>query len=163
MEEQLQAQLLAQMSDIALPEPVSWWPLAIGWWVIGALILTILIALIHLQLKRLAENRYRALALTELNAQFSHWQAQDDDKVYITSANNLLKRVVRSFNPSLINQHSDAWVNALNTYSKTEFSQEARYALAKQCYQECVDADIPTLHNELSQWLKQHKREPNHA
>ena len=30
----MQADSLAQLRDIQLPEPISWWPLAPGWWVL---------------------------------------------------------------------------------------------------------------------------------
>ncbi|MBS9778390.1 MAG: DUF4381 domain-containing protein [Gammaproteobacteria bacterium] len=44
-----QQQQLAQLNTIRLPEPVSWWPLAYGWWVlIGVLIVITLIACIML-------------------------------------------------------------------------------------------------------------------
>lgn len=38
----LQQQLQHQLRDIHLPKPISWWPLAPGWWILMAIILILL-------------------------------------------------------------------------------------------------------------------------
>lgn len=163
MDEQLQAQLLAQMKDVQLPEPVSWWPLAIGWWLLALMVIvTIVSASVYLY-KRHQHNRYRALAIAELAFAFKQWQSLANDHAYIMSANNVLKRAVRTFNPSVVNQFADAWVDSLDSHTDNTLSAEARHALALQCYQAQVSADIPKLHREFSLWLKQHKQGQTHA
>lgn len=163
MDEQLQAQLLAQLKDVQLPPPVSWWPPAIGWWLVALITLMAISAVGYYLHKRHTQNRYRKLALAELNAHFAQWQNLSDDKAYISAANNVLKRVVKVFNPNLVNQFADTWIDALESHASTEFSVETRYALAHQCYQAHVSADISALHSELSHWLQHHKREQLHA
>ena len=32
------------LRDIHLPAPLGWWPLAPGWWIVGALVFALLIA-----------------------------------------------------------------------------------------------------------------------
>jgi hypothetical protein len=163
MDEQLQAQLLAQMKDVHLPEPISWWPLAVGWWLVAALIIGSIAAIIYVLWRRYRQNRYRKLAISELLINYQQWLSERDDQAYLSLANDLLKRVVRIFNPSLVAQFSDAWVDKLDDYNRTEFSTEARYALAHQCYQAHVEADIDSLHRELCHWLKHHKHEVKYA
>lgn len=163
MDEQLQAQLLAQLKDIHAPEPISWWPLALGWWVLAVLTLLALSSAIYFLWKHQKQNRYRTLALTELTSHFNQWQSHANDKDYITAANNVLKRVIRIFKPSSVNQFSDKWVDVLDAHAKNELSSGTRFALAHQCYQAHVSADIHTLHSELSHWLKHHQREVNNA
>lgn len=36
---------LAELRDIHLPDAISWWPLAPGWWMLLALLLTVMVAL----------------------------------------------------------------------------------------------------------------------
>ena len=58
---------LANLHDIVVPPPVSWWPLAWGWYLLGALLLAALAwGLVRWRRWRLA-NRYRDLALAELD------------------------------------------------------------------------------------------------
>lgn len=163
MDEQLQSQLLSQLKDVHTPDAISWWPLAIGWWILAIIILTSLITLVRLFIRRRKQNNYRKLALTELNTHYKSWQAHHNDKAYIAAANNVLKRVSRIVKPESVSQFSDAWVDSLESHYNTNFSQEARYALAHQCYQEHVSADIDTLNSEVNQWLKNHSREVRNA
>ncbi len=163
MNEQLQAQLLSQLKDVHAPEAISWWPLAIGWWFLAALVIASSILLVLFIRSRRQQNRYRKLALSELNTHFKNWQTQHDDKAYIAATNNILKRATRTFRPEYVSQYSDAWVDSLDAHTTFTFSQATRYALAHQCYQEHVNADINTLNTEVSEWLKRHKREVHNA
>lgn len=57
-----QAQALQQLKDINLPEPISWWPLAIGWWVLGLMCITAIVGIIWYRKK----TRLKRAALAEL-------------------------------------------------------------------------------------------------
>lgn len=57
------------LKDIHLPEPVSWWPPAVGWWLLpvaAALIGVLLWILISAARRMLAQRRLRKQALGEL-------------------------------------------------------------------------------------------------
>jgi hypothetical protein len=57
---------LAQLRDIHLPETISWWPLAIGWWVVVAIcLLCISLGAIYM-LNHFFGRRYRRQALAQL-------------------------------------------------------------------------------------------------
>ena len=57
---------LAQLRDIHLPDPVGFWPLAPGWWILGLLILILLGVALRFLIKRYRNNRYRKQALSKL-------------------------------------------------------------------------------------------------
>lgn len=59
---------LDRLHDIILPTPVSWWPLAPGWYVLLGLVLLIVIWLVYRLLKRWQANAYRRQALQELKS-----------------------------------------------------------------------------------------------
>jgi hypothetical protein len=57
---------LSQLRDIHLPDAVSWWPLAPGWWILLALAIASAVLGFFLYRKYIA-NRWRRAALAELN------------------------------------------------------------------------------------------------
>ena len=56
---------LSQLRDIHLPEPISWWPPAPGWWLLAALIVAIVLGL-YVMYRRHRRNGWRRSALAEL-------------------------------------------------------------------------------------------------
>lgn len=59
---------LANLHDIVLAPPVSWWPPAPGWYVLAFVIAALVIALAWRARRRWLARRYRVQALTELRA-----------------------------------------------------------------------------------------------
>ena len=55
------AKELEALRDIHLPEAVSWWPLAPGWWVLAGLVAVAIMALLVAGAMRQRTVRYRAL------------------------------------------------------------------------------------------------------
>ena len=62
---------LSQLRDIHLPDPVSWWPLAPGWWILLALAILIpltVYALVKLRKRHRVRHAWRGVAQGELAA-----------------------------------------------------------------------------------------------
>jgi hypothetical protein len=59
---------LARLADIVVPPPISWWPLALGWWILAAAIVAALAILALSAVRRYHRNAYRRAALVELQA-----------------------------------------------------------------------------------------------
>ncbi len=87
---------LAQLRDIHLPEAISWWPLAPGWWVLGALIIAGLAYAGHFLWQRHHALTYRRQALQEIKQ-----LPNDSQHRRITALFSLLKRVAVSAYPEL--------------------------------------------------------------
>lgn len=85
---------LAKLHDIRLPEPIGWWPLAPGWWMLIALILFCVLAGLAIEFRRRRSLRHAALReLAGLKARL------DGDAAAPEVATNLavlLRRVVLS-------------------------------------------------------------------
>lgn len=58
---------LAQLKDIHLPEAISWWPLAIGWWIAGICVIVGIYFAVNFGLRHYFNQRYRQQALIALN------------------------------------------------------------------------------------------------
>lgn len=59
---------LANLRDIVLPPPVSYWPPAPGWWILAAALLAVLALLVARAIVRHRHDAYRRQALRELKA-----------------------------------------------------------------------------------------------
>jgi len=62
-----QLQLLNQLQDIQLPEPIGWWPLSTTWWMLLFMVGTLLIGVIWYFLERKKRNAYREEAMEALH------------------------------------------------------------------------------------------------
>jgi hypothetical protein len=58
---------LKNLNDIILPEAVSWWPPAEGWYLLSAVLVVVLAWIAFRSIRRWRENRYRRQALVLLN------------------------------------------------------------------------------------------------
>ena len=108
---------LSLLEDIVAPEPVSWWPLALGWWfVIAALVLAIGAAG-WLALRRWQSNAYRRAALGELDA-------LGDDAAGVPS---LLKRVALARWPraEVAALAGQPWISFLNESAPGSFDSQS--------------------------------------
>ncbi|MEH6446132.1 MAG: DUF4381 domain-containing protein [Oceanospirillaceae bacterium] len=89
---------LANLQEIHLPEAISLWPSAPGWWV---LLLSIVMAVYVLQklLKNfIRSNRYRRLAVKHLLQIEKNYQSHKKDQQLLVEINQLLKSVaIRHF------------------------------------------------------------------
>ena len=161
MDDQLKQILSEQLRDVHLPEAVSWWPLAIGWWILGFLAIIAIAVLAYIVLRRIKKNRYRALAKTELMACLSRWKKDQDTAVYLQSVNSVLKRTIMKNNPHsrLLNLTGKHWVKGLNQTGPMKLSDETQTALAQACYQENPQTDVEHVNSNIKQWLSSHKAE----
>lgn len=102
---------LDQLRDIHMPEPISWWPLAYGWWVIIGLVVALIVGMVVARELRRRTTRYRALQeLARLSA-----DAQLDTAAIARDIATLLKRLVKVKDPVGVVDHGDAWARRLQS------------------------------------------------
>ena len=145
-----------QLRSVHMPDAVSWWPLAIGWWILiglTALLLTYLVARI---IKKKQKNRYRETAIRELSESLNEWRANNDDSHYLFNANMILKRIMRRFDANSSNQTGLQWANSLNSMVNKPLSDSAVNALTEQCYRQEPTVDIQHVHKQVEQWITRH-------
>ena len=81
---------LANLHDIVLAQPVSWWPLAPGWYVLAFVIATLALVFAWRARRRWLARRYRRQALDELRA------IQNDSLEPAAAAANLMTLLKRT-------------------------------------------------------------------
>lgn len=156
MNDQLKSILEQQLRDVHTPDAVSWWPLSIGWWVVIVLVISTLVFSVVKLIKHRKHNAYRKLAVTELNQHFKHWQQHQQNSDYLQAANAVVKRACSHVNNEGLGLSGKLWIAHLNSYCKTDFSNDTEIALTQQLYQEQPNSNINKVHQEINAWLVKH-------
>lgn len=87
----MQQDLLYQLHDIQLPDPVGWWPLAFSWWILIFSVTSIFIGMLWYYLDLKKRNAYRVVATQKMQDIVNSPVMLPIDK--IAALNALLKQV----------------------------------------------------------------------
>ncbi len=132
---------LAQLRDVHLPEAISAWPPAIGWWILAALLFTgigFAIRYAWHRHQRRAFLREARLRLQAMPLQQGHSPAQQ-----LQRANDLLKRCAMQTYPQrdIASLHGEDWLDFLNATSRAPLFADKDHWLA-QWYRSDVDSEF---------------------
>lgn len=152
---------LTQLRDIHIPDPISWWPPAPGWWVLGLLIITLLIATTIYLCRYHAGRAYRRDAIRELKSLHIAWQQNKDDQYFVQQTQLILRRTALSAFPrediaSLSGENWVAWLgcSGVKGINSGDFS-----CLGNELYtSKPIGTDIQNLYQKALQWLKGHRQ-----
>lgn len=150
-------QALQQLNDIALPEPISWWPLAFSWWILllGVISILIGIAWYFIDLKR--RNVYRKEAQQQLE---KIMQSTAADSQKIQSINSLLKQVaLTAYGRKRVAElyHQD-WIKFLAknaNYIPQPAQLESILTLSYSAQNE-LPTELKTFYDYAQKWIKGH-------
>ncbi len=157
----LQDQQLEGLHDIAVPEPVSWMPQTIGWYVVGAVIVGLVVWAAVGYYRRRRANRYRRAALTELAGIEATLHDPAEHAAALSAIPVLVKRVALSFTPreAIASLTGDPWLQWLDaSCGGAEFSQEVGSLLPQLAYRptNVRPDEITDLVALVRQWIQQH-------
>lgn len=148
---------LDELRDIHLPEPVSWWPPAPGWWLVALITLAGLAALIYFLRRRFLQTRYRRVALKKLLRLNNH---EGDKALVLEEISAILRRVAiqtcgRERVAPLV---GDAWLAFLDKTGRTSaFSSDAARVLGPDLYRPSIEVDIARVMGIAANWIKEHR------
>ena len=156
---------LQNLNDIVLPATVSWWPLATGWYILGAFLLILFIWLGYRSLRHWFENRYRRAALQELQSLANGMQNTEDRDSNLRHIPSLLKRTALSIYPreQVASLSGKDWHQFLDSkLSKPLFAGSVASTLDTVSYSRGdlsrVDSQAEAdLLNASRHWLKHHR------
>jgi len=119
MDPQLAA-ALEQLRDIHLPAPVSFWPLAPGWWALAAIVAGA--AATAVWTWRRHRRSVRRLALRELAVLEARYGEPDQRVELAVSLTTLIRRVAlrQQAHSSVASLHGEPWVEFLCANAKSE-------------------------------------------
>ncbi len=147
---------LDALRDIHLPEQVSWWPLAFGYW----LLLALVVVTVVLWYRRYRRFAIRRAASRELKLLASQFVTHNDSHELARAVNVMLRRTLLSLEPrnevaSLTGENWIKRVHACVADSGFTFSERVQQLLTEGVYKVSVDVDANTLVSECRQWVQQ--------
>ncbi len=159
-QQQLNQILQQQLRDVHLPDPISWWPLAISWWILFGVIAVGLFFSIRAFRQNRARNAYRHHARKQLQSHYQQWQSDTNTSQYLQSANMVLKRTSLHLNNTARQLSGTPWIEYLQSLADDSFSEQTMLALGQGIYHKSPEYDVDQIHRELAQWLNKHKPSP---
>lgn len=157
------AELLAQLADIHLPEPVSFWPPAIGWWILAAIALLLLV----LAVRRLAAMRRQQkicqYAVAELQRCYDAFSQADPALVeqarldYVNQFNTVVRRVALVHYPqsNVASLDGAQWVDFIRQKGESSLmTEEIAAALQFGRFQKRCDVDVDAMQRFGQQWVE---------
>ncbi len=157
------AELLAQLADIHLPEPVGLWPPAPGWWILAALLLASVFFGGRKAYAVWRKRRFCSHALLELERmyhEFATAEAEDPDKArlrYVNAFNSVLRRVALTHFPdtAVAGLGGDDWLRFLKANGNCmNLDRELAEALSHGRFQPTISIDTGRLHAFGREWIR---------
>lgn len=140
---------LDRLHDLVLPPEVSWWPLALGWYVVGGILLLLVLVLVYRAWRRWRANAYRRAALGEL--------ASVNDAAGIAE---LLRRtaLAASPRPVIAAKTGAAWLDWLTAQCPKTMPDAVREQLTAGVYARSVKPDeLHELRDYAAYWIARHQ------
>jgi len=140
------------LHDIVEPAPVSWWPLASGWYVLGVVVLALLVVIAARLWVRWKANAYRRIAIAELA-----------DVTSVRDVSQLLRRtaLANASRVELAELTEDAWPDWLASHYKAAMPAGVHQALSGSIYRpQEKEADLASLKSYAADWIRGHQVQP---
>lgn len=157
---QVSTNLLQDLRDIHYPEPLSWWPLAPGWYLL-ALISVVMVGGVGYFLWRWIQSRRRKERILRRFASLNSMARQANGIKAVMELGVLLKQVALKIAPreEVAGLRGEPWLKFLDQTGKTHaFTHGVGRLLLTAPYQAGVPNDITALFQLAGQWLRRQLR-----
>lgn len=150
---------LAQLKDIHLPDPVGWWPLAPGWYLLMILIVLLISIGIYKLYQRYLNARAKHRALDLLNKYQEYYEKDNNAALASARISELLRRVALVYYPreEVASLHGEAWVDFLSRTVKGLDFNSVKSMLLESPFKSAETASLKPLFRCAEQWIKQRR------
>jgi hypothetical protein len=147
---------LDQLADIHLPEPVSAFPWAVGWWLLIGLVTATLLLIVWWWRRRHRALAWRRAALEEL----AHIDTLQDNRAFATALNQLLRRVaIQRHGITIAGLTGSAWLSFLRDTADADFDEACQHQLLQCCYADSsTHIDRPLTLRQCRNWIRRQTR-----
>jgi len=150
------------LRDLHMPDPISWWPIAPGWWIIVGLV-TLVILLFYGLRYLIRKGQLKKQALRELARLEQGYHSGDRNSQQLVQALSiLLRRLVMSLYPrqETASLTGESWLAQLdaeliNTSQAAAFTQGVGRALIEAPYNPNYSTEVPALIELVQFWISQ--------
>lgn len=143
------------LRDIHLPDAVSWWPPAIGWWVVLALVILV-IYLAPKVYRRITYIPLRRVSQQAFDSIKSRYEVNNDPLELIQSISTLLRQISMTYHGREQAAHltGDEWINSLNTLTEENyFTDSLKNNLINAPYQKNTDIQSIAILDATQKWI----------
>ncbi len=150
---------LAELHDIHLPNPITWWPLASGYWLLLCGLLISFVVAVFLFSTR-SRRRIRREALRKLAELESYHRQHLNANSTAAGISILLKQVALLYYPraSVAALQGEAWLLFLQQSSKKLPFESVRGPLLEAPFSAEYQANIDPLFHVAKAWIRQRSR-----
>ena len=149
---------LEQLRDLHMPEPISFWPPAFGWWIVLLLILICVAIGLWVKRYRRATAPRRVALATLLDLQATFHETNDTPKL-MAGLSQLLRRyaLVCFGRQNVAGLTGLAWLKFLDEHGKTPLfsGEQVQQALTAVPYGAQGSVDAGEMVNLVKRWIKQ--------
>ena len=155
-------QSATNLRDIHLPDAISWWPPAPGWWILLALIITLLIFIpkLYRRLTFIPLNKVASLTFKNIVAQYNKTH---NDSIFIMETSQFLRQTAMSYygREDIAQLTGDKWVQALNNITGQDyFNNDIKQSLINAPYQKTININAEQLIETVQNWLSSLPKQP---
>jgi len=142
-----------ELRDIHVPHVSMWWPLAPAWWVLLALFVALVVALVVFLRRRAAWRRHVDASLSGLRDAVARYATDGDAPAFAAAASDLVRRVARSRDAGSVTKSGHAWHDALAAMAPKQ-DVTALVALDAAKYRRNVDIDVTATARDVEAWVR---------
>ncbi|HJU26511.1 MAG TPA: DUF4381 domain-containing protein [Rhodanobacteraceae bacterium] len=142
-----------QLRDIHVPQ-VSWWPPALGWWLLAALVLFAIIAGAWAWLRSSPARATRRAARRELDELSARYARDGDAVAFASGLSRLLRRIALVVQADAAAREGRAWREFLASRGRAAFTEEQLDVLVVAPYRDKVSLDVDALVAATRRWYE---------
>lgn len=155
-------QNIAALREIHLPDPISWWPPAIGWWLLLALVIAtaILLPILYRRLTYTPINKVINKSFQDIVARYKD---DNDAFSFISQTSRFLRQIAMTYygRDEVAQLTGDKWMALLNNLSKSPwFTDEVQQNLLNAPYQKIMQIDPELVISVVQNWLAGLPKQP---
>ena len=145
------------LRDIHLPDAISWWPPAIGWWILLALVIAAFILIPKLY-RRMTYTPLNKVANSTFNNIVDKYNENNNVSDFVIQTSQFLRQTAMSYcgREEVAQLTGEKWVQALNSITEQDyFNDDIKQNLVNAPYQKNITIDTEQFINAVQSWLEE--------